>query len=156
MKPLSKKSPAANNPINPPMSGNKNMYSADVATKSSPLPMGIIVRKASKSLKVFIAFDLDIYPIHSPKWAYRLCCEHHGGTQRQADTGHWRRRASRAPPLQKNKPPPAEPSTCSKKPARMIHDLFSPQAPQSTATQPRCQLQKATGSTRSPATDFPK
>jgi UDP-glucose 4-epimerase len=30
------------------------------------MPMGIIVRKASKSLKVFIAFDLDIYPIHRP------------------------------------------------------------------------------------------
>jgi len=51
---------AANNPIKPPIKGNRNMNFADVATNSSPLPMGIIVRKASKSLKVFIAFDFDI------------------------------------------------------------------------------------------------
>src|SRR4030065_1820313 len=107
MKPLSRKYPAANNPINPPINGNKNMYSADVATKSSPLPMGIIVRKASKSLKVFIAFDLDIYPIHSPKWAYRLCCEHHDGTSRQAATGHGGCRLHRVPsPQENNQTPP--------------------------------------------------
>lgn len=57
---------AANSPIKPPINGNKNMNSAEVVTNSSPQPMGMIVRKASKSLKVFIAFDLDIYSIHRP------------------------------------------------------------------------------------------
>jgi len=39
------------------------MFRADVSTKSSVSPNGIIVRKDSKSLKVFIAFAFDIYPI---------------------------------------------------------------------------------------------
>ena len=58
---LAKYTPA-NNPINAPIRGNRNMYSEDVMTKSSVLPNGIIVRKESKSLKVFIAFIFDIYP----------------------------------------------------------------------------------------------
>jgi hypothetical protein len=70
---------AARNPIKPPIKGKRNINLADVSTNSSPLPMGIIVRKASKSLKVFIAFNLDIYPIHSFKLEYRLCCDEHGG-----------------------------------------------------------------------------
>jgi hypothetical protein len=54
---------AANSPINPPTSGKSHMFRADVSTKSSVSPNGIIVRKDSKSLKVFIAFAFDIYPI---------------------------------------------------------------------------------------------
>ena len=61
-KPQTWKYAAANNPINAPIRGNRNMYWADVKTKSSVLPKGIMVRKDSKSLKVFIAFIFDIYP----------------------------------------------------------------------------------------------
>ena len=44
------------------------MFRAEVTTKSSVSPNGIIVRKDSKSLKVFIAFAFDIYPIHKSTW----------------------------------------------------------------------------------------
>jgi hypothetical protein len=56
---------APSSPIKPPMSGKRYTCSAEVKTKSSFPPTGMIVRKASKSLKVFIAFIFDIYPIHS-------------------------------------------------------------------------------------------
>jgi hypothetical protein len=42
------------------------MFLAEVCTKSSVLANGIIVRKDSKSLKVFIAFNFDIYPLTGP------------------------------------------------------------------------------------------
>src|SRR4030042_6193483 len=48
--------------MNAPITGNRNMASADVSTKSSELPNGIIVRKESKSQKGFLAFIFDIYP----------------------------------------------------------------------------------------------
>jgi len=47
--------------------GKRKMFRADFSTKSSVSPRGIIVRNESKSLKVFIAFALDIYPIHRDK-----------------------------------------------------------------------------------------
>jgi UDP-glucose 4-epimerase len=42
------------------------MFLAEVYTNSSVLANGIIVRNDSKSLKVFIAFDFDIYPFTGP------------------------------------------------------------------------------------------
>jgi hypothetical protein len=80
MNELNLKYTAANSPIKPPIRGKRNINLADVSTNSSPLPIGIIVKKASKSLKVFIAFNVDIYSIHSSKLEYRLCCEIHEGT----------------------------------------------------------------------------
>jgi len=61
-KPQTRKYAAPSNPMNAPIRGNRNMDSADVTTKSSVLPQDIMVRKDSKSLKVFIAFIFDIYP----------------------------------------------------------------------------------------------
>jgi len=48
------------------------MFRALVERKSSFFPNGIIVRNESKSLKVFIAFDFDIYPITLLQRGYRL------------------------------------------------------------------------------------
>ena len=61
-----RKYPAPSNPINPPITGKRKRASADVATKSSVLPNGIIVRKASKSLKVFIGFIFEHIAITQP------------------------------------------------------------------------------------------
>ena len=47
--------------------GKRYMCSAVVKMKSSFPPTGIIVRKDSKSLKVFIAFTGDIYPTTNRK-----------------------------------------------------------------------------------------
>ena len=66
MNPDAKKYPAASTPIKPPTSGKSHMLLALVNTKSSVSAKGIIVKKDSKSLKVFIAFDFDIYPITGP------------------------------------------------------------------------------------------
>ena len=49
------------NPIKPPINGKSHMFSAVVKMKSSFPPTGMMVRKDSKSLKVFIAFTGDIY-----------------------------------------------------------------------------------------------
>jgi hypothetical protein len=65
MNPLPTKYPAPNNPMKPPTIGNKKIFFAEVSRKSSVCAKGMIVKKDSKSLKVFIAFDFDIYPIHS-------------------------------------------------------------------------------------------
>ncbi len=51
--------------MKPPKRGNSQMFSAVVKMKSSFPPTGIMVRKDSKSLKVFIAFGGDIYLINS-------------------------------------------------------------------------------------------
>jgi len=48
--------------MKPPSSGNSQTFSAVVKMKSSFPPTGIMVRKDSKSLKVFIVFTGDIYP----------------------------------------------------------------------------------------------
>lgn len=55
------------------------MFRADVCTKSSVFANGMIVKKESKSLKVFIAFTFDIYPIHSPtmKYSFIVSCMTH-------------------------------------------------------------------------------
>ena len=47
--------------MNPPISGNRYKCSAEVKMKSSFPPTGMMVRKDSKSLKVFIVFTGDIY-----------------------------------------------------------------------------------------------
>jgi hypothetical protein len=47
--------------MNPPISGNKYTCPAVVKMKSSFPPTGMMVRKDSKSLKVFIGFTGDIY-----------------------------------------------------------------------------------------------
>ena len=70
---------AANKPMNPPINGNKYMCSAVVKTKSSFPPTGMMVRKDSKSLKVFIVFTGDIYLKLTNK-EYRLCRELDGTT----------------------------------------------------------------------------
>ena len=51
----------ASKPMKPPMSGKSYMFSAVVKMKSSFPPTGMMVRKDSKSLKVFIVFTGDIY-----------------------------------------------------------------------------------------------
>ena len=47
--------------MKPPMMGKSHMFDAVVNMKSSFPPTGMMVRKDSKSLKVFIAFIGDIY-----------------------------------------------------------------------------------------------
>ena len=74
-----RKYPAPNNPINAPINGKRYMFRALVERKSSVCPNGIIVRKASKSLKVFIAFSGDIYPTLI-EMEYRLCRDSYGRT----------------------------------------------------------------------------
>jgi hypothetical protein len=55
-----KKYKPASNPMKAPMTGKSQTFSAVVKMKSSFPPTGIIVRKDSKSLKVFIVFIGDI------------------------------------------------------------------------------------------------
>jgi len=49
------------------MTGKRNILRELVCTNSSVCPTGIIVRKLSNSLKVFIASNFDIYPLSGEK-----------------------------------------------------------------------------------------
>jgi hypothetical protein len=62
-----------------PINGKRFTFSAVVKIKSSFPPTGIMVRKDSKSLKVFIGFTGDIYPTTNLK-KYRLYRGLHGRT----------------------------------------------------------------------------
>ena len=53
--------------MNAPISGKRYKCSAVEKIKSSFPPTGIMVRKDSKSLKVFIGFTGDIYPTTNRK-----------------------------------------------------------------------------------------
>ena len=77
MKLQPRKYPAPNNPINEPINGKRYMFCALVEIKSSFFPNGITVKNESKSLKVFIAFEFDIYPITLIQIGYRFIVRLH-------------------------------------------------------------------------------